>query len=138
MSEEIKRKAERLLCGIAEGACPDMKLVPGKGGPTTIVPPFAVAAATGAVNIIHGEDTWRVSMTLTLVTHIDDTPTPEHSLAFGRMTRLLLGLETPGEDTSIGILLHGIGLPSSDDVEDDEAKSAGDVVAFDMTVTGYS
>jgi hypothetical protein len=142
MSDDIKRKAELLVCGIAADACLDVKLIPQKGGSKTtdaepIVPPFAVAAAVRAENLVPGEDTWRVQMTLTHVTHIDDTPTPEHTKAFGRVVALILGLPTPGEDQAIGITLHGIGLAEADDVEDEERQSAGDVIAFNLFVTGF-
>jgi hypothetical protein len=142
MSDDIKRKAELLICSIAADEDFGLRLLPQKGGTRTadaeaIVPPYVVAAADRAENLIQGEDTWRVAMTLTLVTHIDDTPTPEHTKAFGRVVALILGLPTPGEDQAIGITLHGIGLAEADDVEDEERQSAGDVVAFNLFVTGF-
>jgi hypothetical protein len=57
--------------------------------------------------------------------------------AFGRLVALILGLPTPGEDQTIGITLHGIGLAEADNVEDEERQSAGDVVAFNLFVTGF-
>lgn len=144
MSNAIERKAELLICGIVEGADFGFPILPSKGGSLNsdakadgpILPPFAVAQATGSTNLVAGEDTWKVSMVLTLASHIDDTETPQHTQAFGRLVATILGVPVPGADPAIGITLHGIGLPEYDTVQDEERQSAGDVVAFDMVVTG--
>ncbi len=137
---EIKRKVELWLCSVLSSRIPGQKFLPAKGGDdandgTTVEPPFTVVEAKSAEKVLPCEPTWTVEITVTYVTHIDDTSSPAHSQAvrviYDQLEQLPRGYFGPQQLT-----VHGTDITETDEIEDEKRQSHGDVIGVTIGCSG--
>jgi hypothetical protein len=131
---------ELWLCAQLGQAAPGLKFVPAKGGDdyndaADLVPPYCFVEAGEMNMVLPGEPTYEGEASVTYVTHIDDTSSTAHSVAVRQISDALAGLDR-GFDLAQGLIVHGTDVSGTDEVEDAERQSHGDVITVAIGYTG--
>ncbi len=139
-NSEIKRKVELWLCAKLGQAVPGLTFVPAKGGDDSndaadLIPPYCFVEAGEMNKVLPGEPTYEGEASVTYVTHIDDTSSTVHSATVRQISDSLAGLDR-GFDPAQGLIVHGTDISGTDEVEDAEKQSHGDVITVAIGCTG--
>lgn len=142
---EIKRQTELFLCGKLKDALPNYLFVPAKGGGSTgdateLIPPFAVVATSSAEKTLAQESTWLVTGTVQIVTHVDDTKSPDHAAlvravyaALGSVAAAVYG---PKDLRFPDFSFHGIDVAGMREAQDADLSAHADIIDFTCGVGG--